>query len=265
MPATVVVGTQWGDEGKGKFTDLVAKEMAMVVRYQGGHNAGHTIVVDGERFALQLVPVRHPLRPHHAGHRQRRGGRPRACCSPRSTCSTAKGVDSSRLKVSGNAHLILPYHQELDLLTERRPGQEQARHDQARHRPGLRRQGAARRASGCRTCSTRRSSGPEARPGAEGEERRPGQGLQPAAASTADEIAERVPRRAARPGWRRTSPTPSTWCTRRSRRASTCCSRARRPRSSTSTTAPIRSSPRPTRWPAAPAPAPASGPATSTG
>ncbi len=48
VPATVVVGTQWGDEGKGKFTDLVAKEMHLVVRYQGGHNAGHTIVVDDE-------------------------------------------------------------------------------------------------------------------------------------------------------------------------------------------------------------------------
>ena len=56
MPATVVVGTQWGDEGKGKLTDLLAKEMDVVVRYQGGHNAGHTIVVDGETFALQLVP-----------------------------------------------------------------------------------------------------------------------------------------------------------------------------------------------------------------
>src|SRR5205823_7945801 len=56
VPATVVVGTQWGDEGKGKLTDLLAKEMSMVVRYQGGHNAGHTIVVDGESFALQLVP-----------------------------------------------------------------------------------------------------------------------------------------------------------------------------------------------------------------
>ena len=56
MPATVVVGTQWGDEGKGKLTDLLAKETAMVVRYQGGHNAGHTIVVDGESFALQLLP-----------------------------------------------------------------------------------------------------------------------------------------------------------------------------------------------------------------
>ena len=66
MPATVVVGTQWGDEGKGKFTDLVAKEMNLVVRYQGGHNAGHTIVVGDETFALQLVPVGDPLRPHHA-------------------------------------------------------------------------------------------------------------------------------------------------------------------------------------------------------
>ena len=76
MPATVVVGTQWGDEGKGKFTDLVAKEATMVVRYQGGHNAGHTLVVDGESFALQLLPQRHPLRPHHPRHRQRRGGGP---------------------------------------------------------------------------------------------------------------------------------------------------------------------------------------------
>ena len=56
MPATVVVGTQWGDEGKGKLTDLLAKEMDVVVRYQGGHNAGHRIVVDGEAFALQLIP-----------------------------------------------------------------------------------------------------------------------------------------------------------------------------------------------------------------
>ncbi|GIS99331.1 MAG: hypothetical protein CM1200mP26_10440 [Acidimicrobiales bacterium] len=56
MPATVVVGTQWGDEGKGKFTDLIAGGMSMVVRYQGGHNAGHTLVVDGESFALQIVP-----------------------------------------------------------------------------------------------------------------------------------------------------------------------------------------------------------------
>ena len=56
MPGTVIVGTQWGDEGKGRFTDYLAEESELVVRYQGGHNAGHTIVVDGEVFALQLVP-----------------------------------------------------------------------------------------------------------------------------------------------------------------------------------------------------------------
>ena len=56
MPVTVVVGAQWGDEGKAKVIDLLAKEHGYVVRYQGGHNAGHTVVVGGERYALQLVP-----------------------------------------------------------------------------------------------------------------------------------------------------------------------------------------------------------------
>jgi adenylosuccinate synthase len=56
VPGTVIVGTQWGDEGKGRFTDYLAQESDLVVRYQGGHNAGHRIVVDGEVFALQLVP-----------------------------------------------------------------------------------------------------------------------------------------------------------------------------------------------------------------
>ena len=56
MPVTVVVGAQWGDEGKAKIIDLLAKEHTYVVRYQGGHNAGHTVVVGGERYALQLVP-----------------------------------------------------------------------------------------------------------------------------------------------------------------------------------------------------------------
>ena len=56
VPATVIVGAQWGDEGKGKIVDLLAQESDLVGRYQGGPNAGHTIVVDGERYALQLVP-----------------------------------------------------------------------------------------------------------------------------------------------------------------------------------------------------------------
>ena len=121
MPATIVVGTQWGDEGKGKFTDLVAKEMQLVVRYQGGHNAGHTIVVDGESFALQLVPS--GILYDHITPVIGNG----VVVDPTVLLAemdmlTAKGVDCSRLKVSGNAHLILPYHQEIDRLTERRLG-----------------------------------------------------------------------------------------------------------------------------------------------
>ncbi|MGI8757522.1 MAG: adenylosuccinate synthase, partial [Acidimicrobiales bacterium] len=121
MPATVMVGTQWGDEGKGKFTDLVAKEMHLVVRYQGGHNAGHTLVVDGESFALQLCPsgiLYDHITPVIANG---------VVVDPRVLIAemdglAARGVDVSRLRVSGNAHLILPYHQELDRLTERRLG-----------------------------------------------------------------------------------------------------------------------------------------------
>jgi adenylosuccinate synthase len=118
VPGTVVVGTQWGDEGKGKLTDLLAKEMSMVVRYQGGHNAGHTIVVDGEAFALQLVPsgVLYPFITPVIGNG--------VVVDPSVLLEevdmlTARGVDCSRLRVSGNAHLIMPYHHELDRVTER--------------------------------------------------------------------------------------------------------------------------------------------------
>jgi adenylosuccinate synthase len=119
--ATIVVGTQWGDEGKGKLTDLLAKDMAMVVRYQGGHNAGHTIVVDGESFKLQLIPsgvlYEHIVPVIGNG----------VVVDPIVLLAEidrleAKGVDCSRLKVSGNAHLIMPYHAEIDAATERRLG-----------------------------------------------------------------------------------------------------------------------------------------------
>ena len=118
MPATVVVGTQWGDEGKGKVTDLIARDMSMVVRYQGGHNAGHTLVVDGESFALQLVPS--GVLYEHVTPVIGNGVvvDPFVLLEEVATLES-KGVDCSRLKVSGNAHLILPYHQELDMLTER--------------------------------------------------------------------------------------------------------------------------------------------------
>jgi adenylosuccinate synthase len=118
VPGTVVVGAQWGDEGKGKLTDLLAKEMQVVVRYQGGHNAGHTIVADGETFALQLVPsgVLYPHITPVVGNG--------VVVDPQVLLDEVdmlerRDVDCSRLRVSGNAHLIMPYHQELDLLTER--------------------------------------------------------------------------------------------------------------------------------------------------
>jgi adenylosuccinate synthase len=118
VPATVVVGTQWGDEGKGKLTDLLAKEMSMVVRYQGGHNAGHTIVVDGETFALQLIPS--GVLYSHITPVIGNGVvvDPEVLLKEVDTLE-AKNVDTSRLRVSGNAHLIMPYHQEIDRVTER--------------------------------------------------------------------------------------------------------------------------------------------------
>ena len=118
MPATVVVGTQWGDEGKGKLTDLLAKDMRLVVRYQGGHNAGHTIVVDGESFALQLVPSG-VLYSHTVPVIGNGVVVDPAVLLKECEMLEGRGIDTSRLVVSGNAHLIMPYHYELDLMTER--------------------------------------------------------------------------------------------------------------------------------------------------
>ena len=118
MPGTVIVGTQWGDEGKGRFTDYLAKESELVVRYQGGHNAGHTLVVDGEMFALQLVPS--GVLYHHVTPVIGNG----VVVDPSVLVAEldmleGKGIETSRVRVSGNAHLIMPYHQELDRVTER--------------------------------------------------------------------------------------------------------------------------------------------------
>ncbi|HEX5615259.1 MAG TPA: adenylosuccinate synthase [Acidimicrobiia bacterium] len=118
MPGAVIVGTQWGDEGKGRFTDYLAKESSMCVRYQGGHNAGHTIVVDGEVFKLQLVPsgVLYPWVTPVIGNGVVVDP---AVLIEELDMLERKGIDTRPLRLSGNAHLIMPYHQEIDRVTER--------------------------------------------------------------------------------------------------------------------------------------------------
>src|SRR5919108_2774641 len=118
MPATILVGTQWGDEGKGKATDLLADQMDFVVRYQGGNNAGHTVRAARQTLKLHLIPSG-ILYDHITSviadgvvvdpgvlleEMDELGGR---------------RIDTSRLVVSANAHLIMPYHLELDRVTER--------------------------------------------------------------------------------------------------------------------------------------------------
>ena len=119
MPATVVVGLQWGDEGKGKTTDLLAESVSMVVRYQGGDNAGHTVVIGDAVFKLHLVPsgVLHPGITPVIGNG--------VVVNPRTLLRemaelTERGIDASRLRVSRNAHVIMPYHVALDGAAEAR-------------------------------------------------------------------------------------------------------------------------------------------------
>jgi adenylosuccinate synthase len=121
VPATVIVGAQWGDEGKGKIVDLLARQSDVVCRYQGGPNAGHTIVAEGETFKLHHVPS--------------------GILSPGTECVLGagcvidpevlvreldeleqRGVSTARVYVSGNAHLIMPWHVALDRASERRLG-----------------------------------------------------------------------------------------------------------------------------------------------
>jgi adenylosuccinate synthase len=124
MPAIVVLGAQWGDEGKGKATDLLGSSIDYCVRYQGGNNAGHTIVVDGEKFATHLMP----------------SGVLTPGCIPVIANGVvmdarvlfdeidgleARGVNASRVLISGNAHLITSYHTAIDKVTERFLGKNQ--------------------------------------------------------------------------------------------------------------------------------------------
>lgn len=118
VPAIVILGAQWGDEGKGKATDLLGGRVDYVVRYQGGNNAGHTVVIDGKKFATHLLP----------------SGILTPGCIPvigngvvidlsvlfgEIDQMIQQGVDTSRLVVSANAHIIAPYHVTLDKVNER--------------------------------------------------------------------------------------------------------------------------------------------------
>jgi adenylosuccinate synthase len=118
MPAVVIVGAQWGDEGKGKATDLIGDDVDYVVRYQGGNNAGHTVVIGDESYALHLLP---------AGVLSRKATPvigngvviDPAVLIEEIDGLEARGVSCDRLLISANAHLIMPHHIALDKVTER--------------------------------------------------------------------------------------------------------------------------------------------------
>ncbi|MBQ6395404.1 MAG: adenylosuccinate synthase [Atopobiaceae bacterium] len=113
MPATVLVGTQWGDEGKGKITDLIAKDFDVVCRYQGGANAGHTVIANGHSLALHQIPsgVMVPGALNIIGN---------GCIVDPTVIVgemdqlESEGLSCDMLRISGNAHVVMPYHKDLD-------------------------------------------------------------------------------------------------------------------------------------------------------
>ena len=118
MATTILVGAQWGDEGKGKIIDVLTEQADVVVRYQGGNNAGHTVEVGAEKYVLHLIPsgILYPGKLNVIGNG--------VVVDPHVLLTEldmleSRGIDSRRLRLSGNAHLIMPYHQELDRLNER--------------------------------------------------------------------------------------------------------------------------------------------------
>src|ERR1019366_3068333 len=118
-----VLGAQWGDEGKGKIVDLLTPQFGIVARYQGGHNAGHTVYVNGTKFVLRLIPsgILHPGVTCVIGNG--------VVVDPQALFAelddlAKNGIDvGNRLVISDKAHLILPYHRDLDLLSEARRGE----------------------------------------------------------------------------------------------------------------------------------------------
>ncbi|WP_096186063.1 adenylosuccinate synthase [Evansella halocellulosilytica] len=122
MPSVVVVGTQWGDEGKGKITDFLSEQAELVARYQGGNNAGHTIVFDGKKYKLHLIPsgIFYSDKTCVIGNGM--------VIDPKALVEELKylhdhDVDTSNLRISNRAHVILPYHLKLDAVEEESKGE----------------------------------------------------------------------------------------------------------------------------------------------
>ena len=120
MAGVVVVGSQWGDEGKGKITDYLAQKADIVARYQGGNNAGHTIEFNGQKFALRLIPSG-----IFSGNDVILGNgmviNPKALLEEMKYLNDAN-ISTDKIMISDRAHVILPYHLEIDEIQETRRG-----------------------------------------------------------------------------------------------------------------------------------------------
>src|SRR4051794_29736704 len=124
MPAVVLIGAQWGDEGKGKATDLLGSRVDYVVKFNGGNNAGHTVVVGDEKYALHLLPSG-ILSPGVVPVIANGAVIDLEVLFSELEALSARGVDVSRLRVSANAHVITSYHRTIDRVTERFLGKRQ--------------------------------------------------------------------------------------------------------------------------------------------
>ncbi len=138
MGNVAVVGAQWGDEGKGKIVDWLSERADVVVRFQGGHNAGHTLVVGNVEYKLSLLPSG-VVRPASCRSSATASSSIPGPCSPRSRRCGGKGLDISpkSLKLADNAALILPSHGAPRPRPRRAARRQEDRHHRARHRPGL--------------------------------------------------------------------------------------------------------------------------------
>jgi len=124
MPAIVLIGAQWGDEGKGKATDLLGSRVDYVVKFNGGNNAGHTVVIGDEKYALHLLPSG-ILSPGVVPVIANGVVVDIEVLFDELTALAARGIDTSRLRVSANAHVITHYHRTIDKVTERFLGKRQ--------------------------------------------------------------------------------------------------------------------------------------------